>query len=155
MIAAQSISEPATQMTMRSYTLASQSDRLSKVTQGLPRLIEIFDARKTFEKNMLIYLKEQYNDKNRAKEVAASIKETKISDIIISDSIDLVNLSIEMELEKEEHREIAKRIIEKGAKDSEVKFHGNKIYVKPKMDDVKSLRKLKNKLLKLHVAVVS
>ena len=40
--------------TMRSYTLASQSDRLSKVTQGLPRLIEIFDARKTFEKNMTI-----------------------------------------------------------------------------------------------------
>ena len=47
-VAAQSISEPATQMTMRSYTLASQSDRLSKVTHGLPRLIEIFDARKTF-----------------------------------------------------------------------------------------------------------
>ena len=38
-IAAQSISEPATQMTMRSYTMASQSDRLSKVTHGLPRLI--------------------------------------------------------------------------------------------------------------------
>ena len=38
-IAAQSISEPATQMTMRSYTMASQSDRLSKVTHGLPILI--------------------------------------------------------------------------------------------------------------------
>ena len=53
-IAAQSISEQATQMTMRSYTLATQRDRISKITQGLPRLIEIFDARKTFEKNMKI-----------------------------------------------------------------------------------------------------
>ena len=42
--------------TMRSYTLATQRDHLSKVTQGLPRLIEIFDVRKTFEKNMKIFL---------------------------------------------------------------------------------------------------
>ncbi len=153
-IAAQSISEPATQMTMRSYTLASQSDRLSKVTQGLPRLIEIFDARKTFEKNMIVYLKEQYNDKNRAKEVAGQIKESKISDIIVSDSIDLVNMGIEIELERDEHRDFVKKAVEKSAKDAEVKFHGNKIYIKPKMDDVKSLRKMKNKILKLHVAGV-
>ena len=150
-IAAQSISEPATQMTMRSYTLASQSDRLSKVTQGLPRLIEIFDARKTFEKNMIVYLKEQYNDKSKAKEAAAQIKEKKLSDIIISDSIDLVNMDIEFELEKDEDKSEAKKALEKGAKDTEVKFQGKKIFIKPKADDVKNLRKIKNKLLKLHI----
>src|SRR3989338_11501025 len=153
-IAAQSISEPATQMTMRSYTLASQSDRLSKVTQGLPRLIEIFDARKTFEKNMTIYLKEQHNDKAKAKEFAIQIKESKLSDIIISDSIDLVNMAIELELENDEYKDNVKISIEKSAKDAEVKFHGRKIVIKPKASDVKSLRKLKNKLLKLHVAGV-
>lgn len=140
--------------TMRSYTLASQSDRLSKVTQGLPRLIEIFDARKTFEKNMVIYLKEQHNDKNKAKELAAQIKEAKISDIIVLDSIDLVNMAIEIELEKDDYKENVKKSIEKSAKDAEVKFHGRKVVIKPKADDVKSLRKLKNKLLKLHVAGV-
>jgi DNA-directed RNA polymerase subunit A" len=153
-IAAQSISEPATQMTMRSYTLASQSDRLSKVTQGLPRLIEIFDARKTFEKNMIIYLKEQYNDKNKAKEAASQIKESTLSDIIVSDSIDLVNMNIEFELEKDEDRDVVKKALEKGAKDSDVKFQGRRIIIKPKADDVKNLRKVKNKLLKLHIGGV-
>ncbi|RLI97137.1 MAG: DNA-directed RNA polymerase subunit A'', partial [Candidatus Aenigmatarchaeota archaeon] len=62
-ITAQSISEPATQMTMRSYTMASQAGRLAKVTFGLPRMVEIFDARKTFERAMKIYLKEEYNNK--------------------------------------------------------------------------------------------
>src|SRR3989338_1329816 len=81
-VAAQSISEPATQMTMRSYTMATQSDRLSKVTQGLPRLIEIFDARKTFEKNMIIHLKEQYNTKEKAKEIALRIKSMRVADAI-------------------------------------------------------------------------
>ncbi len=153
-IAAQSISEPATQMTMRSYTLASQSDRLSKVTQGLPRLIEIFDARKTFEKNMIIYLKQSHNDKNKAKDAAALIKETKISDIIIFDSIDLVNMCIELELEREDQKELVKKVFEKGIKDTEVKFHAKKILITPKINDVKNLRKMKNKVLKMHVAGV-
>lgn len=153
-IAAQSISEPATQMTMRSYTLASQSDRLSKVTQGLPRLIEIFDARKTFEKNMIIYLKPTYNDKNKAKECAAKIKESKISDIIISDSIDLVNMSIELELEDESHRNVVKKQIEKSIKNVDIQTKGRKIIIAPKTDDVKNLRKMKNKLMKLHVGGV-
>ena len=41
-IAAQSISEPATQMTMRTYHFAGSAG--VKVTYGLPRLIEIFDG---------------------------------------------------------------------------------------------------------------
>src|SRR3989344_3988603 len=149
-IAAQSISEPATQMTMRSYTMASQSDRLSKVTHGLPRLIEIFDARKTFEKNMIIYLKPEYNTKEKAKEPAMKIKSLKMSDIIVYDSIDLVNLQIEVELEKESYKAGAKELLDKHAKDCEVTMRGKNIYIKPKKENVKNLRKLKNKLLKLH-----
>lgn len=154
MIAAQSISEPATQMTMRSYTMASQSDRLSKVTHGLPRLIEIFDARKTFEKNMIIYLKNKYNEKDAAKQIAAKIKESKLSDIIVSDSIDLVNMQIELELEDEKNRERFKEIIKKHLKDAEVSGRSRMIYVKTKTDDVKSLRRLKNKILDFHVSGV-
>ncbi len=149
-IAAQSISEPATQMTMRSYTMASQSDRLSKVTHGLPRLIEIFDARKTFEKNMYIYLIEGYNTKEKAKEIASKIKSLKISDIIVYDSIDLVNMRIEIELEKESYKDEAKALLEKHAKDCDITTRGKNIYIKPKKDNVKNLRKIKNKLLKLH-----
>ncbi len=43
-ISAQSISEPATQMTMRTYHFAGSVG--ARVTLGLPRLIEIFDAKK-------------------------------------------------------------------------------------------------------------
>ncbi len=153
-IAAQSISEPATQMTMRSYTMASQSDRLSKVTHGLPRLIEIFDARKTFEKNMFIYLKKEYNTKEKAKEIAGKIKSLKMSDVISSDSIDLVNLQIELELEKESYKDDVKALLEKHAKDCEISMRGKSIFIKPKKDNVKNLRKIKNKIIKLHTAGV-
>ena len=43
-IAAQSISEPATQTTLRSYHRAAGAGL--NITQGLPRILEIFDARK-------------------------------------------------------------------------------------------------------------
>lgn len=153
-IAAQSISEPATQMTMRSYTLASQSDRLSKVTQGLPRLIEIFDARKTFEKNMIIYLKEQYNTKEKAKEIAGKIKSMRISDVIKYHSIDLIEMRIELDLENENYKDSVKKIVDKYLKGCEMSSRGTKVYIKPKKDDLKNLRKLRNKLLKFHIAGV-
>ena len=43
-VAAQSLSEPATQMTMRTYHFAGTAG--IQVTLGLPRLLEIFDAKK-------------------------------------------------------------------------------------------------------------
>lgn len=150
-IAAQSISEPATQMTMRSYTLASQSDRLSKVTQGLPRLIEIFDARKTFEKNTIVYLKPEYNTKEKAREVANRIKALRIGDIITYDSIDLAEMRIELGLEKEGDRDEVKQLAEKYLKGCEVSIRGAKVFIKPKKDDLRNLRKMRNKLLKFHV----
>ncbi|HLD38856.1 MAG TPA: DNA-directed RNA polymerase subunit A'' [archaeon] len=149
-IAAQSISEPATQMTMRSYTMASQSDRLSKVTHGLPRLIEIFDARKAFEKNMIIYLTKEYNTKDKAKEIASKIKALNMSDIVVYDSIDLVNLQIELELEKESYKDLVKELLKKHIKDCDVSTRGKNIYIKPKKDNVKNLRKIKNKVMKIH-----
>ncbi len=143
-----------THNTMRSYTLASQSDRLSKVTQGLPRLIEIFDARKTFEKNMIIYLKDQYNTKEKAKEIASEIKSMRVSDVIKYNSIDLVEMRIELDLENENYKDSIKKIVDKYLKSCEMSSRGTKVYIKPKKDDLKNLRKLRNKLLKFHIAGV-
>ncbi|MBI5346981.1 MAG: DNA-directed RNA polymerase subunit A'' [Candidatus Aenigmarchaeota archaeon] len=139
-----------THNTMRSYTLATQSDRLSKVTQGLPRLIEIFDARKTFEKNMVIYLREEYNNKDKAKEIANKIKETKIADITVSDSLDLIDTKIEIEFEKFDGDEL-KKIIIKHMKDIEVSAKGNKLVIKPGNVDIKTLKKVKDKILDIHI----
>lgn len=154
-VAAQSISEPATQMTMRSYILASQSDRLSKVTQGLPRLIDIFDARKGFEKNMNIYLLPNYNNKNKATEIADKIREKEIRDVVEKSSIDLINLRIELELNDINEKENVKDVILDHVKDSEVSVRENKIYIKPKKDDMKNLRKTLEKILNLKIKGIS
>jgi DNA-directed RNA polymerase subunit A" len=148
-IAAHSISEPATQMTMRTYTLATQRDRLSKVTQGLPRLIEIFDAKKTLEKQMRIYLLPEYNTKEKAKELAEIIKSKKIKDIVVAESIDLVEMKLELDLEDEEYKEKVMHLLERAKVD--VAARGRRISIKPKKDDVRSLRKLRAKLLDAHI----
>ena len=59
-VTAQSLSEPSTQMTMRTYHVAGAAD--IQITLGLPRLIEIFDARKAPKTpSMAIYVQSKFN----------------------------------------------------------------------------------------------
>jgi len=73
-IAAQSIGEPGTQMTMRTFHYAGVAE--INVTLGLPRLIEIMDARKEpSTPTMTIFLEPEYaNDRDRAREVSWKIE---------------------------------------------------------------------------------
>ena len=73
-IAAQSIGEPGTQMTMRTFHYAGVAE--INVTLGLPRLIEIMDARKEpGTPTMTVYLEPEYsNDRDRAREVSWQIE---------------------------------------------------------------------------------
>ena len=73
-IAAQSIGEPGTQMTMRTFHYAGVAE--INVTLGLPRLIEIMDARKEpSTPTMTVYLELEYgNDRDRAREVSWQIE---------------------------------------------------------------------------------
>jgi DNA-directed RNA polymerase subunit A" len=73
-IAAQSIGEPGTQMTMRTFHYAGVAE--INVTLGLPRLIEIMDARKEpSTPTMTVYLENEYcNDRDRAREVSWQIE---------------------------------------------------------------------------------
>ena len=79
-VAAQSIGEPGTQMTMRSFHYAGVAEH---VPTGLPRFIEIVDARRE-PKNpvILIRLKEEFK-KNRqvAEEVARKVEEITLKDV--------------------------------------------------------------------------
>src|SRR3989344_9569166 len=71
-VAAQSISEPATQMTMRSYHFVGAAGR--EVTLGLPRLIEIVDARRApSTPTMDIYMDESSNSRDAAMALAKKI----------------------------------------------------------------------------------
>ena len=80
-IAAQSIGEPGTQMTMRTFHYAGVAD--INVTLGLPRLIEIVDARKVPDTPMMtIYLDaESATDREKALQLGWEIEATHISDI--------------------------------------------------------------------------
>jgi len=77
-VSAQSIGEPGTQMTMNTFHYAGVAEL--DVTQGLPRLIELVDARKTPDTPMMtVHLDEEYaSDRERAHEVVWQIESTKI-----------------------------------------------------------------------------
>ncbi|WP_266075161.1 DNA-directed RNA polymerase subunit A'' [Haladaptatus caseinilyticus] len=77
-VSAQSIGEPGTQMTMNTFHYAGVAE--IDVTQGLPRLIELVDARKTPDTPMMtVFLEDEYADnRERAHEVVWQIEATKI-----------------------------------------------------------------------------
>ncbi len=100
-VAAQSIGEPGTQMTLRTFHFAGV--RELNVTLGLPRLIEIVDARKTPSTPMMtIYLTDEYKkDRDKALEIARKIEYTKIENVVASTNIDIASMSITLQLDDE------------------------------------------------------
>jgi DNA-directed RNA polymerase subunit A' len=87
-VTAQSIGEPGTQMTLRTFHFAGIRER--NVTLGLPRLIELVDARKKpVTPTMDIYLEEKYKkSREKAIEVARNTLQTKISALVASADTD-------------------------------------------------------------------
>ncbi|AGB33393.1 DNA-directed RNA polymerase subunit A'' [Natrinema pellirubrum DSM 15624] len=77
-VSAQSIGEPGTQLTMNTFHYAGVAE--IDVTQGLPRLIELVDARKTPDTPMMtVYLEGEYaTEREKAHEVVWKIEATKI-----------------------------------------------------------------------------
>lgn len=80
-VGAQSIGEPGTQMTMRTFHYAGVAE--INVTLGLPRLIEIVDARSIPSTPMMnIYLQDEYRlNPDLAKDVANQIEITRLNTI--------------------------------------------------------------------------
>ena len=100
---AQSIGEPGTQMTMRTFHYAGVAT--VNVTQGLPRVIEIVDARKVPKTpTMLIYLDETNSkgkplntDEKAVRKIAAALEMTTTLDIAQLD-VDVTQRHITMKL---------------------------------------------------------
>ncbi|MCY0874064.1 MAG: DNA-directed RNA polymerase subunit A'' [Acidianus infernus] len=99
-VAAQSIGEPGTQMTLRTFHFAGV--RELNVTLGLPRLIEIVDARKVPSTPMMtIYLTDEYKtDREKAISIARKIEYTKIENVVDSTSIDIASMAIIIHLDE-------------------------------------------------------
>lgn len=82
LVSAESIGEPGTQMTLNTFHFAGVAEM--NVTTGLPRIIEIFDARKTIKTpTMEIFLKSPHDqDIETVRKFAALIKETIFADLV-------------------------------------------------------------------------
>jgi DNA-directed RNA polymerase subunit A" len=150
-VTAQSISEPATQMTMRTYHFAGTAG--IRVTYGLPRLIEIFDAKKEIETPMMtIYLKKKFNNATNAKKLAEEISEKRILNLIKKVSLNLSENTIEIEVEQKKRISSIIKSIKENFKNVRIKVKADKIVVSPKSElEIKELQKLKEKILQTHV----
>jgi DNA-directed RNA polymerase subunit A' len=93
-VAAQSIGEPGTQMTLRTFHYAGVKE--TNVTLGLPRLIEIVDARrKPSTPIMNIFLDEEHrNNREKALKVAGEIVFTSLDDIASRIYIDPIRSTV-------------------------------------------------------------
>ena len=150
-ITAQSFGEPSTQMVLRTFHFAGVSEM--QVTQGLPRLIEIFDARKKpSSPKMEIYLKKEYNNEKDAKVLAEKIKEITVSDLASEINIDFTDKKIEIKIDKEGIKQIhssIKKVVDKlrelgfASKEKE-----NSISINASEMGFKDIYKLKEKLKK-------
>jgi len=153
-IAAQSIGEPGTQMTLRTFHYAGVEE--FSVTQGLPRLIEIVDARRfPSTPAMELYLTDEYKEtEDKALIVHNRIEQIRIEQITSDVDLDFINWQIVVNLIPEicekkgidinEIPEILKRYKKKGT----IKREGNSIIIDPGIEDLQSLQKLREKILK-------
>ncbi|HVP22941.1 MAG TPA: DNA-directed RNA polymerase subunit A' [Conexivisphaerales archaeon] len=106
-VGAQSIGEPGTQMTLRTFHFAGVRER--DVTLGLPRLIELVDARKQpSTPTMDVYLDEEHRvSQEKALEVAREILFTKVGDLVKQVKKDYEEISYEFVLDSEKMAERA------------------------------------------------
>ncbi len=156
-IAAQSLGEPGTQLTMRTFHFVGVAEL--NVTTGLPRIIEIVDARKTVKnKAMIIHLKSPYNkDKQFANKLAHRIKQIPLKEISDEFILDIANLTINIELNKNTIKTYGLKIaeivasLEKQVKKSSVKQDGASIVIDPTDKDLRKVYKLKEKIKNIQI----
>jgi len=88
MIAAQSIGEPTTQMTLNTFHFAGVASK-SNVTRGVPRIEEILTLSSSMKNpSLTVYLKEdEQTDKDKANTIQYMLEHTKLSEIVTNVSI--------------------------------------------------------------------
>jgi DNA-directed RNA polymerase subunit A" len=145
-VSAQSIGEPGTQMTMRTFHYAGVAE--INVTLGLPRLIEIVDARKNPSTPMMtIFLEKEYAfDRDKARELAWKIEATRIT-VLGSMSTDITEMKIIIDLNKKSlvqrnmtTKEIADKIEEEIGNSPEIS--GDTLIMRPEEASYRQLLQL-------------
>ncbi len=158
-VTAESFGEPSTQMTLNVFHFAGVAE--VSVTQGLPRLIEILDARKAISTpSMEIYLRSPYNKNvDEIRRIAALIKETKLNELVSEFTINLSKVQIEILLNKERMREFKvtedylEKVLTESLKNVKVKIDEGKAVIKLKSSENELMEtyKLKEKLKGIYI----
>ena len=160
-VAAQSIGEPGTQMTLRTFHYAGVAE--VNVTLGLPRLIEIVDARKTpSTPSMTIYLKDEIkHDEAKAKAFANKIMYTTVEsvadDVALNIGENAVVILLNEELMKNKGvstETIVKKLNRRFKEKYEIRVDGNKIYIYSDSEGLDKLQKLREKTVKIPISGV-
>ena len=162
-VAAQSVGEPGTQMTMRTFHYAGVTEL--NVTLGLPRLIEIVDARKEIATpTMDIYFDEdRRDDEEFVRTLANQIGKSTINDILSDFNLNYGTMEVEAVLdskkieEKRLDREEINAAIEKAFKKAVI--NGDKIVIPSSKSDksdskfeIRELRLLSDKVRDLQIS---
>ncbi|NYB26975.1 MAG: DNA-directed RNA polymerase subunit A'' [Methanobacteriaceae archaeon] len=161
-VAAQSVGEPGTQMTMRTFHYAGVAEL--NVTLGLPRLIEIVDARKKISTpTMAIYFEENYGtDEEFVRKIANQIGKIVLNDILKDFNVNYAEMSMTVEIDEEKVQD--KRLeydsilakIEKAFK--KVEINKNLLSFEPTISEskhaIRELRLLADKVRDLQISGV-
>ena len=103
-IGAQTLGEISTQLTLNTFHLAGVGAASLVITEGLPRLKEIIRLTKNLKnKNMTIYLKEEYSNKEKARAIKPKFAYTQIKDLL--DSIEILYDNNEGKTSNDEDKE--------------------------------------------------
>lgn len=157
-VAAESIGEPGTQMTLDTFHFAGVSEM--NVTMGLPRLIEVLDARKTIKTEMMeVYLEEPYSKGEEIRKIAEKIKETSFKEYIEEVDIDVLEAVMTITLDEKKMKivdatpEKLTKILTKSIKNCKFDTKGSKIMVKSKSksDTLKEIYLLKEKIKDVYI----
>jgi len=152
-VAAQSIGEPGTQMTLRTFHYAGVREQ--NVTLGLPRLIEIVDARRIPSTPiMTIYLAEEHRkSRESAVKIARNIVYTALENLAQAIYEDPVREEIVVELNKtmmEDRGVTLQELKDKlQIQNCTIKMRANSIHIKPKKAE--DLKKLLDKVSSFYV----
>jgi len=149
-VGAQSIGEPGTQMTMRTFHYAGVAE--INVTLGLPRLIEVVDARKKPSTPMMtVYLEGGYKvNKDLAKKIANKIEITRLINIAEVNT-DLGNMKIIVKPNKKaiERKDITIEDIQKSFKSlrrTKINVVGDNIEVIPTEETYRELQRISEEI---------
>jgi DNA-directed RNA polymerase subunit A" len=114
-LAAQSIGEPGTQMTLRTFHYAGVAEM--NVTLGLPRLIELVDARRVPSTPMMTVFAEgkAKTDRDEVQKVALQIEVTNLPDVAsVGTVVEELKVVVTPNLELMESRAVSRGDLERG-----------------------------------------